>query len=212
MQLIRSLGLGAVAAAFLALTILPTVGQDSAKPDASAKAGSEAPLPEMALGSENAPVTIVEYSSLSCPHCAAFHKDVLPKLKAEYIDKGKVRYIVREFPLNEAALAGAVVARCLDPSRFFPFIETLFAHQDQWAFKEDVQTPLKQFAKQAGMPEEEFNKCLDNEALQKKILAVREKGSKEGVNATPTLFVNGKKMNGLTFEALVEAMKPYLAS
>ncbi|MGA7323396.1 MAG: DsbA family protein [Rhodomicrobium sp.] len=168
-------------------------------------------LPEMALGSPNAPVTIIEYSSLSCPHCAAFHKDVLPTLKSEYIDTGKVRYVVREFPLNDSALAGAVVARCLDPSRYFAFVNMLFAKQDEWAFKEDALAPLKQLAKQAGMTGEEFDKCIDNESLQKKILAVRDEGQKKGVNATPTFFVNGTQLKGAaTMQAVVEAMKPYL--
>jgi len=179
---------------------------------ATAEKPSDSPLPKMVIGDEKAPVTIVEYSSLSCPHCAAFHKEVFPKLKSTYIDAGKVRYEVREFPLNQPALAGAVVVRCLDPSRVFPFIDLLFSHQEEWAFKDDALTPLKQLAKQAGLPEEKFNKCLDDESLQKKILAVRTQGQKEGVNATPTIFINGAKSKAITFDAIAEAIKPYLGS
>lgn len=179
-------------------------------PDSAAQAK---PLPEMAIGHADAPVTIVEYSSLSCPHCAAFHKDVLPALKSEYIDTGKVRYVVREFPLNDAALAGAVIARCLDQSRYFAFVDLLFSKQEDWAFKDDAFAPLKKFAKQAGLPDDQFDKCLDNEDLQKKILAVREQGSKEGVSGTPSFFVNGKLIKGpATLKTLAEASKPYLST
>jgi protein-disulfide isomerase len=168
-------------------------------------------LPEIAMGNANAPVTIVEYSSLSCPHCAAFHKEVLPELKSQYIETGKVRYVVKEFPLNEPALAAAVVARCLDSARYLPFIDLLFAKQEDWAFKTDALTPLKQFARQAGMTEEQFNKCIDDVELQKKILAIREQGAKQGVNATPSFFVNGQLFKGsATIKTLSEAMKPYL--
>jgi protein-disulfide isomerase len=196
------------ATALLALALAPTLAfaDDSAKlPQAS--------LPEMSMGDPKAPVTIIEYSSLSCPHCAEFHNAVLPKLKSDYIDKGKVLYIMREFPLNDAALAGAVVARCVDPAAFFAFVKVLFAKQEDWAYKDDAFTPLKEFAKQAGLPEDKFNKCLDDKELQKQILAVREEGAKKGVNATPSLFVNGTLLSGgATLENIEAAMKPYLAA
>jgi protein-disulfide isomerase len=210
------------AAAFIALIALSAfstrgnhanAAEETAAPTPTAGPAAESTLPEMSLGKADAPVTIIEYSSLSCPHCAAFHKDVLPALKSEYIDTGKVRYVVREFPLNDAALAGSVIARCLDPSRYFAFTDLLFSKQEEWAFKEDAFTPLKRLARQAGMSEDQFNKCIDDEALQKKILAVREQGSKEGVNATPSFFVNGKLLKGApTLQALAEAVKPYLST
>jgi len=184
-----------------------------AKDAAPAPASAESALPDMALGKEDAPVTIVEYSSLSCPHCAAFHRDVMPSLKSEYIDTGKVRYVEREFPLNNAALAGAVLARCIDPSRFFAFTDLLFSRQEDWAFKEDALQTLRLYAKQAGLNDADFDKCIDDEALQKKILAVRDRGEKEGVHGTPTFFINGKIFNGApTKEALTEAIKPYLST
>jgi protein-disulfide isomerase len=174
-------------------------------------AQGEQPLPDMAVGKPDAPVTIIEYSSLSCPHCAAFHKEVYPALKSEYIDTGKARYVVREFPLNDAALAGAVIARCLPADRYFAFVSLLFEKQADWAFKEDALTPLKELAMQAGMNGDEFGKCLDNEDLQKKILAVREEGQKRGVNATPSFFINGTLLKGApTLPSFAEAMKPYL--
>ncbi len=174
---------------------------------------TESPLPDMAIGKADAPVTIIEYSSLSCPHCAAFHRDVFPALKSDYIDTGKARYVMREFPLNEPALAGSVLARCLDPSRYFAFVDLLFSKQADWAYKQDALTPLKDLAKQAGMTSEDFDKCIDNEALQKKILEIRDEGQKKGVNATPSFFVNGTQLTGVpTLEAFAEAMKPYLST
>ncbi|HZV20026.1 MAG TPA: DsbA family protein [Hyphomicrobiales bacterium] len=192
----------------------------SAEQEKSAAAGAvsseptaEQQLPDMTMGKADAPVTIIEYASLSCPHCAAFEKDVFPALKSEYIDTGKARYIMREFPHNEQGLAAAVVARCLDPSRYFAFIEMLFSKQNDWAFKDDALPPLKQLAKQAGMSEAEFDKCIDDEALQKKILAIRAQGEKMGVTGIPTLFVNGKIVKGAaTLENLAAAMKPYLST
>jgi protein-disulfide isomerase len=185
---------------------------EAAKPTEAAKPAAVSPLPDMVMGKADAPVTIIEYSSLSCPHCATFHKDVFPELKTKYIDTGKVRYILREFPLNESALAGTVIARCLEPSRYFAFIHLLFQKQADWAFKEDALTPLKAYAKQAGLSEDEFNKCIDNEALQKGILAIRDEGQKKGVNATPSFFVNGMLLKGApTLQGLEEAMKPYLS-
>jgi protein-disulfide isomerase len=199
----------AVFIAFLALAFSPIARAEDAP--APAAAAADGPLPDMVLGNADAPITIIEYSSLSCPHCATFHKEVLPELKTQYIDTGKVRYIAREFPLNESALAGAVVSRCLDPSRYFAFTGLLFSKQADWAFKEDALTPLKAFSKQAGMSGEEFDKCVDNEALQKKILAIRDEGQKKGVNATPSFFVNGMILKGApTLPALIEMMKPYL--
>ena len=193
-------------------TAAPAAPAEAAKPGEAAKPAAVSPLPDMAVGKDDAPVTIIEYSSLSCPHCAVFHKDVYPELKTKYIDTGKVRYILREFPLNESALAGTVIARCLEPSRYFAFIGLLFQKQADWAFKEDALTPLKAFAKQAGLSEDEFNKCIDNEALQKGILAIRDEGQKKGVNATPSFFVNGMILKGAsTLQALEEAMKPYLS-
>jgi protein-disulfide isomerase len=179
----------------------------------TAAAAADAPLAEMSIGKADAPVTIIEYSSLSCPHCAAFHRDILPSLKSEYIDTGKARYVVREFPLNESALAGSVIARCLDPSRYFAFVDLLFSKQSDWAFKQDALTPLKDLAKQTGITSEDFDKCIDDEALQKKILDVRDDGQKKGVNATPSFFINGTLLKGApTLEAFVEAMKPYLST
>jgi protein-disulfide isomerase len=196
--------------AFLAFTPASiSNAAEEAQAPASSAAGKQ--LPDMEIGKADAPVTIVEYSSLSCPHCAAFHKDVFPALKSEYIDTGKVRFVMREFPLNEPALGGAVIARCLEPSRYFAFTSVLFAKQEDWAFQKDAFAPLKALAKQAGMTDAEFDKCINDEDLQQKILAIRDEGQKKGVNSTPSFFVNGKLLKGAaTLDAFAEAMKPYL--
>ena len=187
--------------------------EEAAPAKEAAPAPAESALPDMALGKEDAPVTIVEYSSLSCPHCAHFHRDVMPTLKSDYIDTGKVRYIEREFPLNNAGLGGAVLARCVDPSRFFAFTDLLFSRQEDWAFKEDALQRLRIYAKQAGLTDADFEKCLEDESLQKKVLAVRERGEKEGVKGTPTFFINGKIYNGApTLAGLTEAIKPLLST
>ncbi len=199
--------------AFLAFNPFSMAAEEPAAPTTAATPAAADGLPEMSLGKADAPVTIVEYSSLSCPHCAAFHRDVLPALKSEFIETGKVRYVEREFPLNQAALAGAVIARCIAPSRFFAFADLLFSRQEDWAFKDDALNPLKQFAKQAGLTDAEFANCIDDEALQKKVLAVRSQGEKEGVQGTPTFFINGKIYKGApTLEALSQAIKPYLST
>ena len=187
--------------------------EQPASPQAAASVAMANPLPEMSIGKADAPVTIVEYSSLTCPHCAHFHSEVMPELKSEYIDTGKVRYVEREFPLNDAAFGASVLARCVDPSRFFAFTDLLFSRQDQWAFKENALEPLKLYSKQAGLTDEDFEKCLADEDLQKKIRAVRQKGVDEGVHGTPTFFINGKVFNGApTLSALAEAIKPYLST
>ena len=199
--------------ALLAFNPSNAAEEPSAPAKAVASVAAASPLPEMAIGKSDAPVTIVEYSSLSCPHCATFHKEVLPELKSEYIDTGKVRYVEREFPLNDAAFGASVLARCVDPSRFFAFTDLLFSRQEQWAFKDDAFEALKIYAKQAGLTDEDFNKCLADEELQKKIRDVRQRGVDEGVHGTPTFFINGKVFNGVpTLKAFAEAMKPYLST
>jgi protein-disulfide isomerase len=155
-------------------------------------------LPEIVLGPAEAKVTIVEYASLSCGHCAAFHKNVLPELKTKYIDTGKIRLIMRDHPGNDRAVAGAMLARCLPNDKAYPLIDALFKLQDQWAFVKESPLPkLLEIAKQAGFTEESFNKCLTDDKLLKTINGNFETAlTKFGVRATPTFFVNGKRLQG----------------
>ena len=129
-------------------------------------------MEENVLGKANAPITFIEYSSMSCPHCAQFHKNVLPDLKKNYIDKGHVRYIIREFPLNPLATAAFMLARCAGRDQYFPVVETLYAKQDEWLIRNPVPV-LKNITKQIGFTEESFNKCLEDKVLERKILKVR---------------------------------------
>jgi protein-disulfide isomerase len=148
------------------------------------------------LGPADAKVTIVEYASATCPHCATFHTTTLQEVKKEFIDTGKVRFISREFPLDDLALAAFMIARCVPDDKYFPMLDTIYETQKTWA-GQNARAELLKMAKLAGLSEADFDKCLKDEALAKGILAIREDGAKKyGVDATPTLYINGKKMEG----------------
>lgn len=155
-------------------------------------------LQDMVLGQAEAPITIIEYASLTCPHCASFHTELLPELKKEFIDTGKAKLIFRDFPLDQVAFAGAVLARCAAPEKYFTYLNVLFAQQRQWATAKDPVASLKQIARLGGMPAEQFDKCLNDKALGDYILAQRLEGNQKfNVNSTPTLIINGKAESGV---------------
>jgi protein-disulfide isomerase len=171
-------------------------------------------LPDLALGPADAKVTVVEYASMTCGHCAHFTTDVWPKFKEKYIDTNKVRYIFREFPLDNLAAAASMLARCTGNDKAFPLIEVLFEKQKDWAFGEGNPVPrLFEIAKQAGFTQESFDKCLTDQKLLDEITAGRTRASDVfGVSATPTFYVNGKKLDGSpTLEKLDEMITPLLA-
>jgi protein-disulfide isomerase len=165
-------------------------------------------LAERALGDEAAPVTIVEYSSLACPHCAAFHRETLPQIKEAYIDTGKARLVYRDYPLGTPAMAAALIARCVDPSRYFGFIDVLYRSQATWAGSTKPLEDLKQMSRFAGLSEADFNACLENRALLQGIQGQATQAQKEtGINSTPTFFVNDRKIVGAQgFEAFKAAI------
>ena len=170
-------------------------------------------LPDVALGPTEAKVTIVEYASMTCGHCGHFHKEVFPKLKEKYIDAGKVRFIMREFPLDNLAAAASMLARCAPEDKVYPMVDMLFHTQEEWAYKQGNPVPrLFEIAKQAGFTQESFDKCLTNQKLLDQVNAQRSRASEQfGVSATPTFFVNGKKLQGApTMEAFDEAIEPLL--
>jgi len=177
-------------------------------PDDLAKAGPDG---DVVLGSDKAPVTIIEYASMTCPHCAHFSQTTFPELQKRYIDTGKVRFIFREFPLDPLAAAGFMLAVCGGKDKYMPIVETLFAKQSQWIVKEPV-PPLKDIAKQFGFTEDQFNQCLANQKLLDGIQEVRDRAvEKLGVNSTPTFFINGKKFVGdLSIDQLAKEIDPYL--
>jgi protein-disulfide isomerase len=171
------------------------------------------PLGDMSLGEANAPVTIIEYASMTCPHCAHFHETTYPELKKKYIDTGKVRFIFREFPLDQLAAAAFMLARCGNKDRYFPMIEILFQQQRDWVVQRPLQ-PLMAITKQAGMSEQEFNECLKNQQVLDGIEEVRQRAAQKfNVQSTPTFFINGKLFRGaVTMTELEKEMAPYLKS
>jgi protein-disulfide isomerase len=164
----------------------------------------EGALKDIARGNKDAPMTIIEYSSLTCGHCANFHKKVLPDLKSKYIDTGKARYIVREFPLDNLSVAAFMLARCKE-DKYSDIVENLYAHQEEWAFAKNPLEKLKERAKTLGYTDESFMSCLRDQALLDKIVSVRDLASKEfGVTSTPTLFVDGKIIRGPSHISQIE--------
>ena len=160
------------------------------------------------LGKTDAPVTIIEYASLTCPHCAAFEKDILPKIKSEWIDTGKAKLVFRDFPLDGSALKAAIVARCAPPERFYGFIGVLFAQQGSWGLAQDPVPGISRIAKLGGMSDDQVQACLKDDALQNKVLAGRLAAEQQyQVESTPTFFINGKKVVGAKEEDIVAAIK-----
>ncbi|WP_104664756.1 DsbA family protein [Ensifer adhaerens] len=154
-------------------------------------------LPEMAIGDANAPVTIVEYMSMTCPHCAAFHNNTFEAIKTKYVDSGKVRFVLREFPFDPRAAAAFMLARCAPEGQYFPMISMLFKQQQQWAAAQNGRDALLQMSKLAGFTQESFEACLTNQKLLDDVNSVMQRGAKEfGVQSTPTFFVNGDHYSG----------------
>ena len=193
-----------------ALLLRPSVARAAGEIDQAdlAKAGPDG---DIVLGSEKAPVTVIEYASMTCPHCAHFSTTTLPELQKRYIDTGKVRFIFREFPFDALAAAGFMLARCAGKDKFMPVVETLFAKQSEWMVQKPV-PPLMGIAKQFGFTQELFDKCLANQQVLDGIQDVRDRAAEKlGVNSTPTFFVNGKKLVGdQSIDAMAKEIEPYL--
>jgi protein-disulfide isomerase len=168
-------------------------------------------LPDMAIGDAAAPVTIVEYMSTTCPHCATFHNNTFDAIKAKYVESGKVRFVIREFPFDPRAAAAFMLARCAPEGQYFPMISMLMKQQETWAGAQDGREALLQMSKLAGFTQESFQACLTNQKLLDDVNAVRERGAKEfGVAATPTFLINGKRYSGDmsvdTMSALIDSL------
>ena len=149
------------------------------------------------IGKHDAKITIFEYSSLNCPHCANFHREVFKKLKAEYIDKGLVKYVYRDFPLNRVALAGSKLAHCSGKDRFFDFLTSLFESQKVWAFNNSYMDSLLNIAKLGGISEEKFKACEEDKKLEDFLVKRAQDASNVlKIESTPNFFVNGEQLTG----------------
>lgn len=154
-------------------------------------------LPDQVLGKADAPVTVVEYASMTCPHCAAFHSQTWPQLKSNYVDTGKIRFIFREYPLDPVAMAASMLARCATDDKYYDMIDLFFDHQREWAYTDKPLEGLQNMAKQAGFTQMSFEACLTNQKLLDELNATKDRAFKEfGVNSTPTFFINGQKLTG----------------
>jgi protein-disulfide isomerase len=177
-------------------------------------------LPDMMMGDAKAPVTVIEYASMTCSHCAHFQEATFPELKKRYIDTGKVRYILREFPLDPLAEGAAMLARCasqagggLDPNKYFDMVDTLFRQQRAWAVQKPL-PPLLAIAKQAGFTENSFNDCLSNQKILDGIEAIRQRAAdKFKVQSTPTFFINDEKLPGsVSIDEMAKLIEAHLKS
>lgn len=206
----RQLLLRASAGLVAAGTVLPALPAFAQSVDA-AKLLEPGALPDKVLGDETAPVTVVEYASMTCGHCANFHKEGYPHLKSEYIETGKVRFVFREFPLDPVAAAAFMLARCAPEEKYFDVIDLMFEQQRSWAFTQNPYDSLLKFARQIGFTQESFETCLKDQALLDGIYAARDRGKEFGVNSTPTFFFNGEMERGaLSVEQLDAAISAQL--
>jgi len=201
---IAGLGAGAVLIGALAgAAVSPAFAADAAKP---------APVyREYVQGNPKAKVIVIEYASLTCPHCAHFAQEEMPKLKAEYIDTGKIKYVFRDFPLDGLATGAALIARCAPNDRGKIMIDMMYKNQSEWMRAETPLTPLRDYAKLAGMSSDEVDACLKNETILKEIQDVQEKArTLYKVESTPTFFVGEEKVQGDDYAALKKAIDKQL--
>jgi protein-disulfide isomerase len=165
-------------------------------PAAAAEPGPEG-FHEFVMGNAKAPVTVIEYVSLTCPHCAHFHTETFPQVKKAYVDTGKVRFLVRDFPLDSLAMAGAVVARCVPADKGYRLFDLLMKNQESWVSDQKPIEPLRRHAKDAGIAESEVDACLQNRALVTALAEQRQKsGETYNIEATPSFFIGDEDIQG----------------
>lgn len=212
------LGAGVVASGALSLAALGLAGPSTALAQTPVQAYTAdelavaGPLGDKILGNSLAPVTCIEYASLTCGHCATFHADGFKVLKTKYIDTGKVRYIFRDFPLDPLASAGFMLAHCAGDGKYFPMVDLLFAQQRNWTQTDKPVDALLSLARQAGFSQESFEACLKNQSIYDGVNDVRKRGTEKfKVDSTPTFFFNGRKFTGaLSPQQLDDIIEPLL--
>ena len=200
------------AAAAIGLSPLRLISEASAQ--TAADVAKPVSLPDMALGPKDAAVTVVEFASMTCGHCANFTENVFPKIKSEFIDTNKIRFVFREFPLDIKAAAGSMLARCIakdDAGKYFAVVDMLFKQQNEWVMKNTAET-LTRIGKQAGLSQQQVEECLKDQALLDKIAADQKFANEVlKVNSTPTFFINGEMLRGeQTFEEFSKKITPLL--
>ena len=198
----------------LAGAATPALAQAAAATVPPGELMAEPTLPDIWLGAKDAPVTMIEYASMTCTHCAAFHEETWPTLKTKYIDTGKVRFVLREFPLDPLATAGFMLARCAGPDKRYPLVDLLFTQQKNWAFVDKPVEALENTVKQAGIGHDAFETCLKDQKLYDQVNQERDKAAQQfKVDATPTFFINGVKHAGeLSTAELDKILAPLVKS
>lgn len=201
---------GAVVGAATLAPYWPALAQNVAPADLA----TPGPLGDIAQGPADAKVTIIEYASLTCSHCATFHTTTYPELKKRYIDTGQVRYILREFPLDPLATAGFMLARCDGDAKYYPIADLLFSQQRNWAYVEKPLDALQAMMRQAGFSKEKFETCLRDQKLYDGINAVKKRGDETfKVTSTPTFFINGQRHAGsLSIDEIEKIIKPMIGA
>ncbi len=186
-----------LAVAVLLMAGVTTGVMTSGPADAQSLPPVEKMTAERSLGNQNAKVTVIEYSSLTCPHCAAFHTGPWPAIKKEYIDTGKIKFIFRDFPLDRVALAASMIARCAPAERYFGIISLMFETQDAWRGAANPQAALGSIGQLAGMSAETLQVCVQNRAVFEAVMKQRNDGDQKfKIESTPTILVNGQKIGG----------------
>jgi protein-disulfide isomerase len=199
-------------AAFAASSVLAAGG--APEPDRTmdmATVLKSGPLPELTMGDASG-VPVVEYGSLTCPHCATFSREIFPELKKDYIDTGKVRYIFREFSRNPLDVAAFVLARCIGDDKAFAAVELLFSQQDKWAFVDKPLEPLIAAMRPAGLSHDQAMECLKDQKKADAIVAIGKRGTDEiKMTGTPTFVIDGKVYGGeLSIDQLKAILDPII--
>ena len=198
-----------------AAVILPKLGLPALAQGVDAAALMQpGPLGDVWLGPKDAKVTIIEYASMTCSHCAAFHRTTWPVLKERYIDTGKVRFTLREFPLDPLATAAFMLARCQGDAKYYPITDLLFDQQPAWAFTPKPVDALEQMLRQAGYTKDTFEACLKDQKVYGAVNAVKQRGLDVlKVDSTPTFFINGERYTGeMTIDGMEKVIKPILGA